>query len=152
MGVECQTWSSASAEARDVTFIHSSLYEYMRAWERGVDVERHAFLTSVLRRRMVTSRPDRFTSVEKSLRYQLNRRWEISTSWTPQNVVTSCANIVLHFLIIFQFSFSLPSSVPDAKIWSASFMVRLNISELKITKHKIVTHHYLETATLFPRW
>jgi len=79
--------------------------------------------------------------------------WEMNTSWTPQqDVHSSRANTVLFFFVFFQFSSHVPSPVPDARTSSTPSMARVNISELNVTKHKILTHIYPEGCTLFPRW
>ena len=79
-------------------------------------------------------------------------RWEMSTSRTPQqNVLSSRTNNVIFICILSGF---LPCDVSST--WRQDFKYTVygsvNISELRVTKHKILTHIYPERATLFPRW
>jgi hypothetical protein len=62
---------------------------------------------------------------------------EMNTSWTPQpNALSSRTN---NLFVYFRFSSHVPSAVPDARTWSTPFMARVNISEVNVTKHKILT-------------
>jgi hypothetical protein len=121
----------------------------MRLWELTYSFT-HFYLGTVEASGQLHAPADLSSNKEPLVPTKKESRWEMNTSWTPQqNVPSSRTNnficILSAFLpCAFSSTWRQDSEVP--------LMARVNISELKITKHKILTHSYPEAATLFPRW